>query len=113
MKPYVDATMLPDRSPSPELSPLAVGEDLSPLPILKSAGTAELDFSGLLSTPLRLHEDLAQGCGGQLWPPGMILAKHMLRYHREDLRQTRMWVSRLPHDALAFVTADPDPAYAV
>lgn len=84
--------MLPIRPPSPEFSPLAFGEDFSPLPILKAAGTIEVSFSGLLSTPVRLHEDLAHGCGGQLWPAGIILAKHMLRYHQNDLRQSRMWV---------------------
>ncbi|RYP37130.1 hypothetical protein DL767_003084 [Monosporascus sp. MG133] len=71
--------MLLDHTPSPELSPLAIGEDISPLPTIRSAGTTEVDFSGLLTKPLRLHEDLAQGCGGQLWPAGMTLARHMLR----------------------------------
>ena len=88
--------LLQDDSPSPELSPLAIGEDLTPLPVLKSAGTTEVDFSGLLvSSPLRLHEDLANGCGGQLWPAGMTLARHMLRYHRDDLHKSRVWVGIL------------------
>ncbi|RYP04334.1 hypothetical protein DL764_004527 [Monosporascus ibericus] len=82
--------MLLNHTPSPELSPLAIGEDISPLPTIKSAGTTEVDFSGLLTKPLRLHEDLAQGCGGQLWPAGMTLARHMLRYHRDDLRKSRI-----------------------
>ncbi|RYO77763.1 hypothetical protein DL766_002133 [Monosporascus sp. MC13-8B] len=82
--------MLLDNTASPELSPLAIGEDISPLPTIKSAGTTEVDFSGLLTKPLRLHEDLAQGCGGQLWPAGMTLARHMLRYHRDDLRKSRI-----------------------
>ena len=88
--------LLQETSPSPELSPLAIGEDISPLPTIKPAGTTEVDFSGLLASPLRLHEDLANGCGGQLWPAGMTLAKHMLRYHRDDLRKSRMWVDALP-----------------
>jgi hypothetical protein len=79
-----------DRSPSPEFSPLAVGEDLTPLPEYKAATTSALDFSGLLSEPLKLHEDLKTGCGGQLWPAGMVLAKHMLRYHRDKLEKSRM-----------------------
>lgn len=83
--------MIPlERSPSPEFSPLVVGEDLTPLPAYKSAGTASVDFSGLLSAPLKLHEDLSSGCGGQTWPAGMTLGKHMLRYHRDDLRKSRM-----------------------
>ena len=79
-----------ERSPSPEFSPLAFGEDLAPLPEYKAAGLTALDFSGLLGEPLKLHEDLAAGCGGQLWPAGMVLAKHMLRYHRDRLQHARM-----------------------
>ncbi|KAJ9156622.1 Protein-lysine N-methyltransferase EFM6 [Pleurostoma richardsiae] len=74
-----------DRSSSPEFSPLAIGEDLTPLPEYKAAGDTALDFSGLLAEPLKVHEDLASGCGGQTWPAGMVLAKHMLRYHRDEL----------------------------
>ncbi|KAI2627397.1 putative methyltransferase-domain-containing protein [Hypomontagnella submonticulosa] len=80
----------PQRTPSPEFSPLAIGEDLAPLPAYKSAGTATVDFSGLLADPLKLHEDLAFGCGGQTWPAGIVLAKHMLRYHRDDMRESRI-----------------------
>ncbi|XXH03665.1 hypothetical protein Hte_010070 [Hypoxylon texense] len=83
--------MLPaERTPSPEFSPLAIGEDLTPLPAYKPAGTTSVDFSGLLSEPLKLHEDLSSGCGGQTWPAGMTLGKHMLRYHRDDLRKSRI-----------------------
>jgi len=82
----------PERSPSPEFSPLAMAEDIVPLPEMKSAGTTEVDFSGLLTEPLKLHEDLKNGCGGQLWPAGMVLAKHMLRYHRNNLEKARMCV---------------------
>ncbi|KAI1773567.1 putative methyltransferase-domain-containing protein [Hypoxylon cercidicola] len=80
----------PQRSPSPEFSPLAIGEDLTPLPVYKPAGTASVDFSGLLAEPLKLHEDLSSGCGGQTWPAGITLGKHMLRYHRDDLRESRI-----------------------
>ncbi|KAH8670872.1 putative methyltransferase-domain-containing protein [Xylariales sp. PMI_506] len=79
-----------DRSPSPELDPLAISEDLTPLPEYKQAATAGFDFSGLLAKPLTLHEDLTSGCGGQTWPAGMVLARHMLRYHRDDLRDSRI-----------------------
>ncbi|KAK4463464.1 putative methyltransferase-domain-containing protein [Cladorrhinum samala] len=77
-------------SSSPEFSPLNFGEDFAPLPEYKAAGDAALDFSGLLEEPLKLHEDLSAGCGGQLWPAGMLLAKHMLRYHRNELRSARV-----------------------
>ncbi|KAI1495076.1 putative methyltransferase-domain-containing protein [Biscogniauxia mediterranea] len=85
-------SVVPEQSPSPELNPLALGADLefTPLPAYKSAGTTEVDFSGLLARPLRLYEDLSNGCGGQTWPAGMVLARHMLRYHREDLHGSRI-----------------------
>lgn len=82
-----------DRSPSPEFSPLAFDEGLTPLPEIKKPGTTALDFSGLLNEPVKLHEDLKTGCGGQLWPAGMVLAKHMLRYHRDKLHEARMSVT--------------------
>ncbi|KAI2464438.1 putative methyltransferase-domain-containing protein [Annulohypoxylon bovei var. microspora] len=86
--------MLPPQPPpapdSPEFSPLAIGEDLSPLPAYKAAGTMEVGFEGMLAEPLRLREDLASGCGGQTWPAGMVLGRHMLRYHRDDLGQARI-----------------------
>lgn len=82
-----------DRSPSPEFSPLAFDEGLTPLPEIKKPGTTALDFSGLLDEPVKLHEDLKTGCGGQLWPAGMVLAKHMLRYHRDKLHEARMSVT--------------------
>jgi len=75
---------------SPEFSPLALAEDLTPLPEYKAAGNMSVDFAGLLEEPVRLHEDLKSGCGGQLWPAGMVLAKHMLRYHRAKLGKARM-----------------------
>ncbi len=87
-----------ERSPSPEFSPLAFGEDLAPLPEYKAAGDTAVDFSGLLGEPLKLHEDLAAGCGGQLWPAGMVLAKHMLRYHRDRLQHARMSALLSPLD---------------
>lgn len=75
---------------SPEFSPLALAEDFTPLPAYKAAQTSNFDISGLLATPLKLHEDLTSGCGGQTWPAGMVLAKHMLRYHREEMGNARM-----------------------
>ncbi|KAI9048516.1 hypothetical protein LZ554_007349 [Drepanopeziza brunnea f. sp. 'monogermtubi'] len=78
------------RSVSPDFSPRAMGEDLAPVPAYKSASTTSVDFSGLLESPLQLHEDLKSGCGGQLWPAGMVLAQQMLRYHRTSLRKARI-----------------------
>jgi len=60
------------RSPSPEFSPLDIGEDFTPLPVYKTASTTSTDFAGQLEAPLKLHEDLKSGCGGQLWPAGTV-----------------------------------------
>lgn len=75
-----------------EFSPLALAQDFTPLPAYKAAGTTETDFDGLLppGKQLRLHEDLKNGCGGQLWPAGMTLARYMLRYHARSLAGKRM-----------------------
>lgn len=84
------------RSSSPEFSPLAIGEDLTPLPEYKAPTTSSIDFSSLLADcPLRLHEDLKAGCGGQLWPAGMVLATHILRHHRDTLGTAKMFVCLL------------------
>lgn len=84
------------RSPSPELNPLSLAEntDLTPLPTYKNAETTSITFDSLLppNQPLLLHEDLTSGCGGQLWPAGMVLSKYMLRYHKEDLKDELMFV---------------------
>ncbi|POR34666.1 Uncharacterized protein TPAR_05127 [Tolypocladium paradoxum] len=74
------------RSPSPPLDPVAVSEDLTPLPSLKKAGNADIDFDGQLDQPLKIHEDVQSGCGGQTWPAGLVLGKHILRYHRRELQ---------------------------
>ncbi|KAI0452144.1 putative methyltransferase-domain-containing protein [Xylaria acuta] len=75
-----------------EFSPLALAEDFTPLPAYKAAGTTETDFDGLLPAggQLRLREDLKNGCGGQLWPAGMTLARYMLRYHAKGLAGKRI-----------------------
>lgn len=62
-----------------------VSESLVPVRELKAPGITSVSFDGLLKEPLLLKEDLRNGCGGQLWPAGMVLAKYMLREHRSDL----------------------------
>ncbi|KAF2662277.1 hypothetical protein K491DRAFT_585652 [Lophiostoma macrostomum CBS 122681] len=69
----------------PDDSVFGVSEDLVPPAVIKSAGISEVDFDGLLRPPLRLQEDLANGCGGQLWPAGMVLSKYMLRKNKDEL----------------------------
>lgn len=78
------------RVPSLDFSPLSIGVDLTPLPVYKDAKTTSIDFDGLLTAPLQLHEDLKGGCGGQLWPAGMVLSKYMLREHKDDLKDATM-----------------------
>ncbi|PNP43374.1 hypothetical protein TGAM01_v202771 [Trichoderma gamsii] len=79
------------RSPSPPLDPVAgVTEDLVSLPNSKTAGDTNIDFDGLLAQSIKLHEDVRTGCGGQTWPAGMVLGKHMLRYHRAKLETARI-----------------------
>lgn len=81
-------------APSPPLDPVAISEDLTPLPTLKAAGNTPIDFDGQLGRPLKYHEDVRTGCGGQTWPAGMVMGKHMLRYRRAELRGARVYVSR-------------------
>ena len=60
-----------------EVEPLGAGL-VEPAPILKPR-IIETTFDGLLSSPIKIHEDLAKGCGGQIWPAGETLAKYLLR----------------------------------
>lgn len=84
-----------EASPLSPLDPMAVSEDMAPLPTLKKAGDTPITFDGQLAQPLKYHEDVRSGCGGQTWPAGMVLGKHVLRYHREQLNDARMCV-KLP-----------------
>jgi hypothetical protein len=55
------------------------GADLvPPAPILQPR-IVSTTFDGLLPAPLKLHEDLKDGCGGIIWPAGELLAKYCLR----------------------------------
>lgn len=81
----------PSGRSSPDLSPLGITLDLTPLPTYKEPCMTEVTLDGLLPRgALLLREDLSAGCGGQTWPAGMVLARHMLRYRGGDLGQERM-----------------------
>ncbi|KAF7587513.1 hypothetical protein BBP40_007158 [Aspergillus hancockii] len=67
-----------------------VSESLVPVRVPKKVGHTEITFDGLLEKPLTLREDLKEGCGGQLWPAGMVLAGYLLRQHRSDFRNKTM-----------------------
>lgn len=71
---------------------LTFGRDLIEQSIPKSSATTSVSLDGLLPIPLKLHEDLKEGCGGMLWPAGMVLAKYMLRNHKSDLKDKTMFV---------------------
>lgn len=78
-----------ERTPSPtryENDIFALGTDLVDLPEYREAKTADLDFDGLLNPPLIVHEDLAAGCGGMVWPAGERLAKYMLKVKKEEVQ---------------------------
>lgn len=72
-------------SDSEDYDVFGVSQDLVPPAPIKPAAISSIDFDGLLSPPLRLSEDLKNGCGGQLWPAGMVLSKYLLRKHKVDL----------------------------
>ena len=69
---------------------LGISTDLVELPVIKQAGTSSLDFDGVLSSPIKIHENLANGCGGQLWPAGMVLAKYLLRRQKDSFKDKSM-----------------------
>jgi hypothetical protein len=71
---------------------LAFGHDLIEQRIPKLSATTLIDLDGLLPVPLKLHEDLKNGCGGMLWAGGLVLAKYMLRNHKDRLRDKTMFV---------------------
>ncbi|KAL4963179.1 putative methyltransferase-domain-containing protein [Aspergillus stella-maris] len=74
------------RTESADLNdPFFIDESLVPAREIKQAGQSHVSFDGLLQRPLLLKEDLKDGCGGQLWPAGMVLSKYMLRRHRSSL----------------------------
>lgn len=70
-----------------------VSESLIPAREVKGVGQCSISFDGLLGDPLLLKEDLAKGCGGQLWPAGMVLAKYLLRQSHSDLADKTMSVT--------------------
>ena len=77
-------------SKSSQNNVFAIDDEIAPPCVNNGATNTEISFDGLLDPPLLLHEDLKEGCGGQLWPAGMVLSKYMLTYHRSDLANTSM-----------------------
>lgn len=75
----------------------AISEDFVSSPTHKRATTSRLDLDGLLQNQLSLHEDLAQGNGGQAWPAGYVLVKYLLRKKRDELKHSSMFVGRISY----------------
>jgi hypothetical protein len=70
---------LSDNSDSERNPTFAVPESLIPSPNHLQPHITTTSLDGLLPTPLRLKEDLTEGCGGKLWPAGVVLARYMVR----------------------------------
>ncbi|RMY62766.1 hypothetical protein D0864_12760 [Hortaea werneckii] len=101
--------MSDDEATSNPFDGFAISEDLVSSRTQKQAGTGEVDFDGLLQTPLKLHEDLAKGNGGQAWPAGRVLAKYLLRKKRDELKRSTMLAIALgcqPDQALHITDMD-------
>lgn len=79
-------------SDSGEGNAFGMSEDFVESPTHRAAGTSNIDFDGLLQPSLKLHENLANGNGGQAWPAGIVLAKYLLRTKRDDLKNCSMSV---------------------
>ena len=73
---------------------LAISEDFVQSPTHKEAQTGTIDFNGLLQPGLILHEDLAEGNGGQAWPAGVTLTKYLLRRKRDELKDCTILYGR-------------------
>ena len=86
-----------------ETNPFNVSEDLVPSRTPKAAGILTLAFDGLLDPPLRLHEDLKDGNGGQAWPAGMVLAKYLLKHRRREMEGKSMFVRFLTTNCTAVI----------
>lgn len=82
--PNMDDTASIHSATSSQNDVFAVDEAYVPLPSQKLAGITETSFDGLLEPPLLLHEDLKDGCGGQLWPAGMVLSRYILTHFKTD-----------------------------
>ena len=91
-----------------EVGAFGISEDFVESRQHKTAGESKVDFDGLLEKSLKLHEDLKEGCGGQLWPAGIVLSKYLLRRHR-NLEGLSMFVARTCA-SLEYLESDCCPA---
>lgn len=68
----------------PDSNEFMVSESLVPVRGPRIATTITVSLDGLLSPPLQLHEDTKEGCGGQIWPAGIVLSKYLIQNHISD-----------------------------
>lgn len=83
---------LHSRWSSAEGETLSILESFVPASAQKTPSTTAVSFNGFLDPSLLLHEDMKEGCGGQLWPVGIVLANYMLRHHQDGLAEKTMYV---------------------
>jgi len=72
---------------------LNISEDLVKVRQQKNAETSVItELYDLLpeNINLKLHQDLKTGCGGQLWPAGMVLSRYLLRTKPEAIKTGSM-----------------------
>jgi len=86
---------------------LAISPSIVPVREPKAATTTAVSLGGLLDPPLLLREDLRDGCGGQLWPAGMVLARYLLRYRRGEMSGKSMYVDVYVCPAFSLLPAPP------
>lgn len=84
-EPTFDDTASTHSTVSSQNDVFAIDDTFVPPQAQKLPGITETSFDGLLGAPLLLHEDVKDGCGGQLWPAGMVLSRYMLTHHKTDL----------------------------
>jgi len=97
---------LEDEPESNAFGDFDISEDFVQAPTYKQASTTSVDFDGLLqSRPLKLHEDLTNGNGGQAWPAGFVLARYLLRTKRDELKDCSMSVGRNPRSSASLTDA--------
>lgn len=89
---YFSSTQPGSPADDSDNSQLLIGESLIPVRERKHAGTTIVTIDGLLKEPLQLKEDLKEGCGGQVWPAGLLLSRYMLEEHATDLVGKTMFV---------------------
>lgn len=89
-----------------------ISEELVPSPAHRAAGVTSIDFDGLLNPPLKLVEDLAEGCGGQIWTAGLVLAKYLIGSQSQwsHIRNKTMFVG-FKHHRLVYIRVTDRPPF--